>query len=409
MDRDAGDRPRLIALDPQRVTLQDGTPAVALRDLLGVQAEPLVVGVEAYRVMAHFNGRRSLAQVERALAASVSAPAAPAGRPATRAQIEELAAELAQAGWLEGQEYEALHAQALARYRGAPVRAPACAGGSYPAEPARLRQTLERCFDSPEGPGPAPDPPQRGWTRVLVAPHIDFRRGGPGYAHAYRALQLRDGADLYVVFGTAHASPARLFTLTRQDYDTPLGRLTTDREVVEALVEELGEEELLADELVHQSEHSCEFQMVWLRHLFPDRPVRVLPVLCSTISHLADPQRAVNRFLTALQRAVAGRRVCWIAAADLAHVGPRYGDPAPPTPTELTWFAQADRRTLRFLEAGDAAGFHADAIRDDTRRRLCGVAPIYAAMRAGETGARVLHYGQWTDGVDSVSFAAAAG
>ena len=407
MDRDAEDRPQLIVLDPQPVALQDGTQAVALRDLLGVHSEPLVVGVEAYRALALFNGRHSLAQVERALASSGSA-AAP-GPPVTLAQLEELAAELARAGWLEGQQYQALHAQALARYRRAPVRAPACAGKSYPAGRAELRRMLGRCFEHRDGPGPARAAPQRGWTRLLVAPHIDFGRGGPGYAHAYRALQLRDGADLYVVFGTAHASPASLFTLTRQDYDTPLGRLSTDREVVEALVEELGEEELLADELVHESEHSCEFQMVWLRHLFPEERLQVLPVLCSTISHLADPRRVVNRFLTALQRVVAGRRVCWIAAADLAHVGPRYGDRAPPTAGELARFAQADRRTLRFLEAGDAAGFHADAVRDDARRRLCGVAPIYAAMRASETGARLLHYGQWTDGVDSVSFAAAEG
>ena len=40
---------------------------------------------------------------------------------------------------------------------------------------------------------------------------------------------------------------------------------------------------------------------------------------------------------------------------------------------------------------------------------MCGVAPIYAAMRAAGRGARLLHYGQWTDGTDMVSFAAAAG
>ena len=57
----------------------------------------------------------------------------------------------------------------------------------------------------------------------------------------------------------------------------------------------------------------------------------------------------------------------------------------------------------------DLWGFHADAVRDDARRRLCGTAPIYAAMRASGAGARVLHYERWSDGRDSVSFAAAAG
>jgi hypothetical protein len=64
---------------------------------------------------------------------------------------------------------------------------------------------------------------------------------------------------------------------------------------------------------------------------------------------------------------------------------------------------------MAFVEGGDPDGFHLDAIRDDARRRLCGIAPIYAAMRASGARARLLHYGQWTDGTDSVSYAAAAG
>ena len=86
-----------------------------------------------------------------------------------------------------------------------------------------------------------------------------------------------------------------------------------------------------------------------------------------------------------------------------------YGDDAPPTAEALAGFAAQDRRTLAFLERGNAPGFHRDATIDDEKRRLCGVAPIYAAMRASGRGARLLHYGQSTDGVDSVSFAAAAG
>jgi AmmeMemoRadiSam system protein B len=241
-----------------------------------------------------------------------------------------------------------------------------------------------------------------------VVPHIDYRRGAAGYARAYRALAATD-ADLLVVFGTAHASPPHLFTLTRLDYDTPLGPVETDRAVVDALSRALGEEELFADELAHRDEHSCELQMPWLRHVLGQRRFTAVPVLCSTVSHLRDAAAATGRFLSALARAVEGRRVCFVAAADLAHVGPRYGDLRPPTPGELSALEAEDRRTLAFVEAGDADGFHRDAVRDDARRRLCGVAPIYAALRASGGAARVLHYAQWSDGTDSVSYAAAAG
>jgi AmmeMemoRadiSam system protein B len=293
--------------------------------------------------------------------------------------------------------------RALSTYRAAPFRPPACAGAVYPDAPAPLRRALDRWLALPAGAPAAPPAP----PRVVVAPHIDYARGALGYAHAYRALEA-SRADLFVIFGTAHATPPRPFTLTRLDYGTPLGPVRTDRALVDALCAALGEDALLGDELVHRDEHSVELQAVILAHRLR-RPFTVLPVLCSAIGHVADPGAATAPFLGALVRAVAGRRVCWVAAADLAHVGPMYGDARPPAPAELAALAAADRRTLRYVEAGDAAGFHRDAVRDGARRRLCGIAPIYAALRAAGAGARLLHYAQWTDGVDSVSFAAAAG
>ena len=50
---------------------------------------------------------------------------------------------------------------------------------------------------------------------------------------------------------------------------------------------------------------------------------------------LTDPsvRAAVDRFFAALKEATAdsGQTVCVIAAGDLAHLGMRYGDSAPPT------------------------------------------------------------------------------
>lgn len=294
-------------------------------------------------------------------------------------------------------------AAALAAFRAQPVRPPACAGTVYPDAAVPLRRALERWLEAPPGPAPSPAAP----PRLVVSPHLDYARGAAGYARAARALAASD-AELFVVFGTAHQTPPRLFTLTRLDYATPLGTVPTDRRAVDGLVAALGEGPLLADELVHRDEHSVELQLVLLAHLV-GRPFTALPVLCSSISHLADPAPAAAPFLSALARVLAGRRACFVAAADLAHVGPRYGDVRPPTAAELAALAEEDRRTLAFVAAGDAPGFHRAAVRDEARRRLCGTAPIYAALRASGAAARLLHYEQWTDGRDAVSFAAAAG
>jgi len=394
-------RPKLIPLEPKPVQLEDGSSAIALRDPYGVIEGMAVVSPAAYWVLAHFDGRRRPSEVVAALQAAGLRGVRPS-------DVQRIASQAHDAGLVFGAPYQARLAAALASFRSRP-RAPACAGGAYPDDEASLRELLAGYYDHPDGPGPRRAGSRAGaGVRLLVAPHIDFHRGGPAYAHAYQALEGCD-ADLYVVFGTAHASPPHLYTLTRQDYATPLGRVATDRAVVNALAAELGEEELFAHELVHVGEHSCEFQMVWLRWVLGDRSFRAVPVLCSSISQLRDPVGATERFLAALARATAGRRVCFVAGADLAHVGPQYGDERPPTPGELERLASQDRSTLEVLSSGDAPGFHHRARADDGSRRLCGIAPIFAAMRAAGRGARLLHYAQWTDGTDMVSFAAAAG
>ena len=394
-------RPKLVPLEPKAVELQDGARGVLLRDPYGVLENATVVTPAAYWVLAHFDGRRNLHEVLSTLLA--------AGLQGMRLEdVERVAAQASEAGLVFGPAYHARHADALVAFRSRP-RVPACAGGAYPDLEVELREMLASFYTHPEGPGARDGRSRAGaGRRLLVAPHIDFRRGGPAYAHAYRALEGCD-ADLYVVFGTAHASPPHLYTLTRQDYATPLGAVTTDRAVVNALAAELSEEEVFADELVHVGEHSCEFQMIWLRWVLGDRPFRAVPVLCSSISHLEDPAAATERFLSALARATRGRKVCYVASADLAHVGPQYGDERGGTRAELAELAAQDRKTLAFLAKGEAAGFQRDAVVNDEKRRLCGIAPIYAAMRASGCGARLLNYSQWTDGTDMVSFAAAVG
>lgn len=394
------ERPRLAPLDPRPVTLQDGTQGVLLRDPLGVLPRNPVVSAPAWVVLAHCDGKHSLDDIHRALGRIGASP--------ERDLVEGLIRQARDVGILEGPAYAGLRDKAIADYRRAPARPSSCAGSAYPGDPKALSAQLDAYFTHADGPGALP---RRGAgpVRLVVSPHIDYARGGPGYAHAWRAAAEACDADLFVVFGTAHASPQRLFTLTRQPYATPLGTIATDLALVDRLASELGEDEVFGDELCHKGEHSCELPMVWIQHVFAGREVRAVPVLCSSISQLADPARSTDPFLAALRRAVAGRTVCYVAGADLAHVGPQFGDAAPPSADELATLAARDRETMSFVSRGDAAGFHRDAVRDEARRRLCGTAPIYAAMRMAGVGARLLHHGQWTDGRDSVSFAAAVG
>jgi AmmeMemoRadiSam system protein B len=78
-------------------------------------------------------------------------------------------------------------------------------------------------------------------TRALIAPHIDFHRGGPTYAWAYREILERSDADLYVVLGTCHAGMPDPFAVTLKPYETPLGAVPVDREFYDALNRRAGQ------------------------------------------------------------------------------------------------------------------------------------------------------------------------
>jgi len=174
----------------------------------------------------------------------------------------------------------------------------------------------------------------------------------------------------------------------------------------------------LDDELAHRGEHSIEFQAVFLRHRTPaGRPVRIVPILCGSLHRFVEDHqspshdREIEAFVVGLRATIAsvpGRTVV-LASADLAHVGPRFGDPRPITPGQLREVGDADREMLGAVEAGDAEAFFRAVAGDGDRRRVCGLPPIYTALRIlpGAWG-RVLRYAQWPDPQGTVTFAAVA-
>ncbi len=120
-------------------------------------------------------------------------------------------------------------------FRSLPTRAAAHVGGVYQADPVELVRQLDGFFTAAQGPG-LPDARMLASTpKAIVAPHIDFHRGGPAYAWAYKSLAESAGADLYILLGTSHCSGRSPYILTLKDFETPLGLVETDREFVQKL------------------------------------------------------------------------------------------------------------------------------------------------------------------------------
>lgn len=401
------DAPRLRAVDAFPVE-QDGRRFVALRDQAGYTDAIVLLPADLLEVVALFDGRHSLLDIQAELTRR-------RGQIVPRADIEAVVEGLDTHGFLDSPRFAERRAQVDAEFLAAPVRPAAHAGGAYAGDAEALRAAMDGFFTGPDGPGP-PDGAPAGAAplRGLIAPHIDFHRGGPAYAWAYRDLAHRCDADLFVIFGTCHAGMPDPFALTRKPYDTPLGPAAIDRDVVEAVAARAGQD-CFGSEPAHRREHSIEFQAVFLRHLLGGRrDFTIVPVLtsfaheCLARGQRPDDDPRVPRFLDALGDALAasGRTALFIAGADLAHVGPRFGDAQPVSGAQRQVIEREDLAMLRSVQAGSAPAFFASIEDDGDRRRICGFSPIYALLRMlpGAQG-DLRRYGQWPDPQGLVSFA----
>ena len=314
--------------------------------------------------------------------------------------------------------------QKAAEYFKASAKRPAVfAGPSYPAEHLALAAHLGKFFADDKGPGNSrSDSPSKPAPLGLIAPHIDFTRGGPAYAWAYQALSERRPPDVVVALGVAHVSPDSPWIFTPKSYETPFGAMEVDEPLYNALTSKLWYEPR-ADEWAHKNEHSLEFQAVWLKYLWRENAPKWIPILVSNFERFSGENAPSNtptiekalKDLGAVLRAQAekGRSVLILNGIDLAHVGPRFGDDLKLTPDLEKKIEDEDRKSLVAALSLDADGFYRSVVADGHWRKVCGLSALYTGLRlmkaigADEPG-RLLTYGQAPDPAGGVvSFASA--
>ena len=381
------ERPRLRPVEAFSVQ-QDGKTLVYLKDPLNFAA-PIGVSPAGYFILAHLDGAHSYLDIQEAYAKQF-------GALLLSDELKQFIEMLDQNYYLVSDRFLKYQAAVVLEFRRLPTRAAAHVGGVYKADAADLKTQLVSYFSSPQGPGLPSGQATETVPKAIVAPHIDFHRGGHAYAWAYRNLAESEGADLYIMLGTSHCSGANPFILTLKDFETPLGAVQTDQRFVHSL-QDRCREDLFADEYLHRGEHSLEFQVVFLKFMAqwraelsrkPEKPFQIVPILVSSFHPMVQsqtlPERhsAVEHFLNALRELAAEekRRVCFVAGVDLAHVGRQFGDREPLTDEFLKWVESEDQRLIDRLAVLDAPGFFYEVAKDQDQRRICGFAPLYSLI-----------------------------
>ena len=350
---------------------------IVLWDPSGLSKEKLVLPLNYFFIVQHFDGEHSLQQIGAMYLKRFGEFLMPN-------KVEQLVADLDAKLFLEGEGTESARKQAQAAYRQALLRQAQFAGRSYETDGAKLKKQVNGFFSSKEGPDFKPSENKGKPIKGLVAPTYDVKQAGPIYAWAYKELQEAQQPDVYVVIGTAHAGLDRVVAVTDKDFETPLGVVQADRQILERLRSLVPES--FDEDIAHLQEHAIEFQLPFIQVVTEGKPFTIVPVLSSfSAPSLSDPsvRTDVDRFLTALREAIAssGRRVCVIAAGELAHLGIRYGDSAPPTDFSFHRSMQYDLEMLKFVEELKPEDFASYIQKEQDQRRIAGFSPIYSLLR----------------------------
>ncbi|MCR4408769.1 MAG: AmmeMemoRadiSam system protein B [Candidatus Saccharicenans sp.] len=299
-----------------------GRKGILVSDRLGLIKNPVLLQGEALEVLTLIDGQHDDQDIRLEFLRKRGYSLKGAGL------VGEILQSFRQLWLLDTPEFQRRKQELIQEFAALPVREPALAGEAYPEKPEELKKLLSEILELEKLPPEVARLVSDRNPTVLVAPHIDLRRGRRLYSLAYRSLVGKKFRRV-IVLGTGHAVENGNISLTEKDFATPLGLVKTEKELVKNL-KKAGGSLVAPDDFAHKKEHSIEFQLLFLQHLLGD-DFQLVPVLFGSFQPwLETAGRAsgipgFSPFLDVLAGVAAEPGTLVVAGVDFCHVGPRFG------------------------------------------------------------------------------------
>jgi len=398
------------------MTQHQGRPMLGLADAQQVSDKLVFTAPAAQAVLGLFDGEHG-----------IDAVVAEVGKGLTREVLENLVAQLDDAGLLAGPTFDRIYEKLKKDFQSAPHLPPgataAFADQLVMAElgtdatdeqktaegPARMRARFDGWID--QALKDAADPSFDHLPRAVIVPSVDYSMGWPNYAAVYGRMRVVDRPRRVVILGAHHAGFSTGVCGYDKGYETPFGVSPLAQDFFDALTGALGAadtQKLLEHRYDHERAHAIEAQVAWLQHVLADDGE--MPEVMGFLVH--DPTRnngessdglglGMEPFVAAARRAIDELEgpTLVVAAADLAHVGPQFGDEQPLVgdTDEVRAFRESvmthDRQMVGLIAQNKPTELLSAIRWQQNRMRWSGLGPITAAMElAPGAEARVLNY-----------------
>jgi len=285
-------------------------------------------------------------------------------------------------------------------------RKPIVAGQFYPEQHNSCVDEINNYLEQDVPSEPLPETIAAG-----IVPHAGWTFSGLLAALVLSAIkQQHEKVHTFVIFGAAHSyfgpSPA---VYDRGCWVTPLGEIPIDEELAEAVLKTGA---AVSDPAAHNSEHSIEVQVPFIRYLFAG--AKIVPVLTAPNEQSVALGQAVGDIVSGS----VNKKIVCLGSTDLTHYGPHYG--FEPMGTGANAFRWADKVNDRqFIDLALKLEPHAMLASAAENHNACGAGAAAAAVAAAKklgksqglllahtTSNAVMLERTGTAGTDSVGYAA---
>jgi len=248
---------------------------------------------------------------------------------------------------------------------------------------------------------------------AAVLPHAGLGYSGRGIAHGFVGRDSdSDTVRRILILSPSHyvpLHPAELLVETFDSHETPLGAVAGYPSLASRLIDSLGEEVRVANEVI-EGEHGTEMFLPFIRRSLPDATVSLM-----LVPEITDEDR-LRRWGAAIRHAFPAEHTLLIMSSDFTHYGPRFGYVPFGTPRRggsaeeiVAAVADDDRTVAESIARPDVAALRARLERPIT---VCGRYPIRLGLEVQYGGGRRLGSGEVVDyytsreisGSDDVNF-----
>eukprot|EP00127_Corallochytrium_limacisporum_P006320 Clim_evm31s225 gene=Clim_evmTU31s225 len=208
-------------------------------------------------------------------------------------------------------------------------------------------------------------------AKAIISPHAGYFYSGHVAAFCFKQIDATKTKRIFILGPSHHVYVDGAGISPFKEYETPLGNLKLDTEIMEELLKQKHFTPISGS--TDTDEHSIEMQLPYLRKVMGDHKCKIVPIMIGSVS--TAKERSIGQTLA---KYWADPGTVFVISSDFCHWGPRFRytpyDEALGERGIHKSIENMDREGMRLIESKDLDSFK--QYLEDSQNTICGRHPI---------------------------------